>query len=118
MAFHFIVRFEAKPGKEGEFREALRQVLEPTRAEAGCRAIRAFESVNGPLVFSIHSEWVDEAAFDKHARLPHTLRFLQTADECLTHPVQGLRLKEIGPRMAADNRASPPVSDPGQGPGT
>ena len=92
---HFIVRFEPREGKEGEFREALRQVIEPTRAEPGCLAIHVFESLRARFVFAIHSEWVDEAAFDLHARLPHTVRFLAAAKEFLTHPVQGLKAQEI-----------------------
>ena len=94
MSVHFIVSLEPQPGREAEFRVALRQVLEPTRAEPGCLSIRAFESIREPLVFTIHSEWMDEAAFDHHAQLPHTLRFLGAAEQCLTHPVQGLRLRE------------------------
>jgi quinol monooxygenase YgiN len=39
---------------------------------------------------------VDEAAFELHAQLPHTIRFLGAAKELLTHPVQGLRSRQIG----------------------
>ena len=78
-----------------EFREELLRVIEPTRAEVGCLASHAFESLREPLVFAIHSEWVDEAAFELHARLPHTVRFLRAAEELLTHPVKGLRTREI-----------------------
>jgi len=93
---HFIVRFEPQPGKEREFREELRRVVEPTRAEAGCLNIHIFESLREPFVFAIHSEWADEAAFETHARLPHTVRFLTAAKALLTHPVEGLRVREIG----------------------
>lgn len=72
------------------------RVVEPARAETGCLAIHVFESLREPLVFAIHSEWVDEAAFELHARLPHTVRFLEAAEKLLTHPVQGLRSREIG----------------------
>ena len=96
MSFHFIVRFEPRPGREGEFREELLRVLEPTRAEPGCISSRAFESLREPWQFAIHSEWVDEAAFDRHATLPHTVRFLAASAALLTHPVQGLRSREIG----------------------
>jgi quinol monooxygenase YgiN len=98
---HFIVRFEPQPGKEAEFREAMLRNLAPTRAEKGCLAIREFETIWEPLVFSIYSEWVDEAAFELHARLPHTVRFLQATEKLLTHPVQGLRLREIGEGVEA-----------------
>ncbi|MGO9008940.1 MAG: putative quinol monooxygenase [Bryobacteraceae bacterium] len=100
MSFFFSVRFEPQPGKEAEFREAMLRNLAPTRAEAGCLAIHMFESIRGPRVFAIHSEWVDEAAFELHAQLPHTLRFLQAAEKLLTHPVKGWRLQEIGESAA------------------
>lgn len=95
MSVHFLVQFEPRPGKELEFREELLRVIEPSRVEPGCLAIRGFASLWEPFVFAIHSEWVDEAAFDRHARLPHTIRFLATAERLLTHPVQGLRSREI-----------------------
>ena len=93
---HFLIQFEPKPGKEMEFREELLRVVEPSRAEDGCVAMHLFESIRKPVVFAIHSEWLDEAAFETHAELPHTVRFLQAAEALLTHPVRGLRSREIG----------------------
>jgi quinol monooxygenase YgiN len=78
-----------------EFREELLRVVEPTRAETGCLGIHVFESLREPFVFTIHSEWVDEAAFELHAQLPHTVRFLPASEKLLTHPVQGLRTRHI-----------------------
>jgi quinol monooxygenase YgiN len=95
LSLHFFVRFEPRAGKATAFREELLRVAEATRSEAGCLAFRAFESVREPLVFAIHSEWVDEAAFELHAQLPHTIRFLKAAAELLTHPVEGLRSREL-----------------------
>jgi quinol monooxygenase YgiN len=96
LSFHFLIQFEPRPGKEAEFREELLRVAEPTRAEAGCLAIRIFESVREPIRFAIHSEWTDEAAFDLHAQLPHTIRFAGAWERLLTPPVAGLRSREIG----------------------
>jgi quinol monooxygenase YgiN len=93
---HVFVRFEPLPGKEVEFREALLRGVESTRAEIGCLAIHVFEALREPLVFAIHSEWADEIAFELHAQLPHTVRFLGAAEKLLTHPVKGLRTREIG----------------------
>lgn len=95
MSLHFIVRFEPQPGKDQEFREELLRVIEPSRAELGCLAIHVFESLREPPLFAIHSEWTDEAAFELHAQLPHTVRFLAAAERLLTHPVQGLRTRQI-----------------------
>jgi quinol monooxygenase YgiN len=58
--------------------------------------IDVFESVRQSPIFSIHSEWTDEAAFELHARLPHTARFLAAAERLLGHPTEGLRLCHIG----------------------
>ena len=96
MSVHFIVRFEPRPGKDVAFRQELLRVIEASRAETGCVGIQAFESLRAPCVFVIHSVWVDEAAFDWHAQLPHTIRFLRAAEDLLTHPVQGLRSRQIG----------------------
>jgi len=96
LSVHFLVRFEPLLGKEAEFREELLRVVGPTRAESGCLAIHAYESLREPLVFAIHSEWADEAAFELHSRLAHTARFLEAAEKLLTHAVQGMRGREIG----------------------
>jgi quinol monooxygenase YgiN len=81
---------------EAPFREELLRVNEPSRDEVGCLRIDVFESIREPLEFAIHSEWADEAAFEVHSTLPHTMRFLAAAEMLLTHPVQGLRLHRIG----------------------
>jgi quinol monooxygenase YgiN len=95
MSVHFVVRFEPQPGKAAAFREELLRVVGPSRAETGCVAMHVFESLREPFLFAIHSEWTDEAAFVLHAELPHTVQFLAAAKELLTHPVQGLRSREI-----------------------
>jgi quinol monooxygenase YgiN len=96
LSVHFIVRFEPMPGKEAAFKDELLRVNEPSRAEIGCLSINVFESLREPFVFAIHSEWVDEASFELHTTLPHTVRFLAAAETLLTHAVQGIRLRHIG----------------------
>lgn len=91
-----MVRLKPLPGKAAEFREELRRVTAPSRTEAGCLSLDIFESVHEPSVFAIHSVWFDEAAFELHRTLPHTVQFLKAAETLLTHPVQGLRLSHIG----------------------
>jgi len=95
LPIHTFVRFEPLPGKEQQLRDELLLVLEPTRAEPGCNRIHLYEALRDPLVFYIHSEWVDEAAFDVHAKLPHVTRFLGLVGGLVTHRVQSVRTKEI-----------------------
>ena len=96
MSFHFIVQFEPKPGMADAFREELLRVNGPSREEPGCVSIHIFESVREPVIFAIHSEWMEEAAFERHAGLPHTVRFIEAAERLLTHPVRGMRTRAIG----------------------
>jgi len=95
LSFHFIVQFEPIPGRESDFREQLLRVSKPSRAEPGCLRIDVFESLREPCTLAIHSEWVDEAAFELHATLPHTVQFLAAAEKLLRHEVRGLRLIQI-----------------------
>ncbi len=95
MSVHFIVRLVPRSGAVAEFRDELFRVVPPSRAEPGCLSIHAFESLREPPEFAIHSEWADEPAFERHAQMPYTVRFVEAAEQLLTHPIQGLRSREI-----------------------
>jgi quinol monooxygenase YgiN len=81
---------------EDRFREELLRVNGPSREETGCIRIDVFETIREPVEFAIHSEWIDEAAFELHSSLPHTVRFIAAAEKLLTHPIKGLRMSQIG----------------------
>lgn len=65
-----------RKGREEEVAACLRAVRGPTRAEAGCVYFEALRSSRDPRLFWVHSRWHDETAFDLHAELPYTVRFL------------------------------------------
>jgi quinol monooxygenase YgiN len=90
-----FVRFEPQPGKQKQLLHELLLVIEPTRAEPGCTSIHLYESTREPSAFFIHSEWIDDAALDAHAKLPHMTRFLGIVGELLAHPLQAVRTKRI-----------------------
>jgi quinol monooxygenase YgiN len=92
---HFIVRFEPRAGEDAAFREELLSIVEPTRAEPGCLSLEIFEGLAQPPQFGIHSEWVDQAAFESHARQPHTMRLIEASKKLLTHDVAGLLSRKI-----------------------
>jgi quinol monooxygenase YgiN len=46
----------------------------------------AFIRCANPDEFYIHTRWRDMAAFERHAELPHTLRFVETVEPLLDHP--------------------------------
>ncbi|HEU5432958.1 MAG TPA: putative quinol monooxygenase [Thermomicrobiales bacterium] len=90
-----FARFHALPGNEDAVAAALRDVLPPTRAEPDCLQIDAFRSAHDPRLFYIHSRWRDEAAFDRHADLPHTARFLERVAPLLDHPLDVNRTERL-----------------------
>ena len=96
MEMFIFGRFHARPGHESAVAEAFLDVLGPSREEPGCVSIHAFRSVRDPQLFYIHSRWKDEAAFDRHAGLPHTLRFVERVAPLLDHPLDVTRAKQIG----------------------
>jgi quinol monooxygenase YgiN len=95
MLFIFA-RFHARPGNEAGVAEALREVIVPSRAEPGCLGIHAFRSTRDPRLFYIHSSWKDEAAFEHHAGLPHTTRFIERVSRLIDHPLDVTRAERIG----------------------
>ncbi len=61
----------------------------------GCLAIGAFRSTRDPQLFYVHSRWTDEAAFDSHAELPHTVRFLERVQPLIDHPLDVTRARRV-----------------------
>ena len=83
------------PGMRAAVAEALRDVIGPSRKEVGCLSINAFRSTRDPRLFYVHSCWTDEAAFDLHAELPHTVRFIQQVEPLIDHSLDVTRAELI-----------------------
>jgi len=88
-------RFHARAGLEDEVEGALREVSGPSRAEPGCLGLQVFQSTRDPRLFFIHSRWTDEAVFDLHAELPHTVRFIERVEQLIDHPLDVTRTMAI-----------------------
>ena len=95
MELFIIARFHARPGREGEVETAIREVAAPTRAEAGCLGYQMFRGTRDEALFFIHSRWKDEEAFELHATLPHTVRFLATVEPLIDHALDVARTRTI-----------------------
>jgi quinol monooxygenase YgiN len=96
MELFIFARFHARPGQESALAEALRDILGPSREEPGCLGIHAFRSIRDPQLFYIHSRWKDEAAFEIHAGLPHTVRFVELVEQLIDHQFDVTRTEPIG----------------------
>ncbi|MDB5636897.1 MAG: Antibiotic biosynthesis monooxygenase [Bradyrhizobium sp.] len=91
MELFIFARFHAREGQEGPIVEALRAVSGPTRQEQGCVFQQAYRSMRDSRLFYVHSRWRDEQAFELHAKLPHTVRFIERMQTLIDHPLEVAR---------------------------
>jgi len=96
-----FARFHSRQGREDAVAAALREVVEATRAELDCLAIEAYRSTGDRALFHIHSRWPSEAAFETHARLPHTVRFLDRVQPLIDHPIDVSRTRPLDPHASS-----------------
>lgn len=95
MELFIFARFHAREGEDAAVAAALSEVVGPSRAEPGCLAIAAYRSVRDARLFWIHSRWIDEAAFEIHAGLPHAVRFIERVQQLIDHPLDVTRAHPI-----------------------
>src|SRR5580692_12665300 len=95
MELFIFARFHAREGQEAAVAEALREVSGPTQAEHGCLFQKAYRSTRDGRLFYVHSRWRDEAAFELHAQLPHTLRFLDCVKPAIDHELFVARVERL-----------------------
>ncbi|MGA3005488.1 MAG: putative quinol monooxygenase [Acetobacteraceae bacterium] len=95
MELFIFARFHAREGQEAAVAAALHDTVGPSREEPGCLVINAFRSTHDPRLFYIHSRWVDEAAFETHALMPHTVRFIERVTKLIDHELEVTRARLI-----------------------
>ena len=95
MELFIFARFHAQPGKEKEVEHAIRDVLAPTSREGGCLSIHAYRSTRDVQLFYVHARWQDEAAFEKHIRLGHTMHFVEKIEKLIDHPLDVTRARQF-----------------------
>jgi len=91
-----FARFHAVDGQESAVASAIHATVTASHEEPGCLAIDGFRSTRDPRLFYIHSRWVAESAFDLHATLPHTVRFLEQVQPLIDHKLDVTRARPIG----------------------
>ena len=82
-----IATFQARPGKEAELRNALIDLVAPTRKEAGCINYDLPSSPEDPAKFLFYENWTGKVALDAHMQSPHVQKLLPRVNElCVTFP--------------------------------
>ncbi|HTY72654.1 MAG TPA: putative quinol monooxygenase [Actinomycetes bacterium] len=77
MAFTVVAQYRVVPEEVQTVHEALRQMLEPTRAEPGCRSYQVYVDPSDELRVVLVETYADEAAFQAHLASPHFERWLR-----------------------------------------
>ena len=95
---YVFARFHVRTSAEADAMAALRETVAESGKEPGCVRIQAFQSTRDARLFYIHSRWTDESAFDLHATLPHTVRFLTRMDGLIDQPREVTRTQPLDSR--------------------
>ena len=75
-AFNVIATLIAKPGQQATLETLLRELLEPTRIEAGCQQYDLHQDLQHPETFYMLERWSDDAALADHDQSAHIQNFL------------------------------------------
>ncbi|KUP04049.1 monooxygenase [Bacillus coahuilensis m2-6] len=72
---------KSKPGREQELFQALKEVIEPSREEAGCLQYDLHQSSEDQRVFVFYERWKDEEAVQDHVASEHYQAYRERGEE-------------------------------------
>lgn len=83
-----IASAKAKPGKEGELEQALREVAPPTRAQPGCVAFDLYRRHDDPAVIIGFEHWSSKEHHDLHLKSAHVQKLMSAMADILAESPQ------------------------------
>ena len=69
------VTYTFPAGKEEEAAGYLRELIQASRKEPGCRLYVVHRDKEDPAIFFIYEQYDDQAAFDAHVASPHFQKY-------------------------------------------
>lgn len=66
-----IAQIQVKPGQDDAFLDAVKAVIAPSRAEAGCSQYTFHRETGASDHFVFYEQWQDQLAFDEHIASNH-----------------------------------------------
>jgi hypothetical protein len=96
MSIEVVILPDSTPGRETRPRSQL-SCARNCKWRALNRVARRSRLIAPPAIraFWIHSRWTDDAAFEVHAELTNTLRFLDRIEQLIDHPLDVSRTYTI-----------------------
>jgi quinol monooxygenase YgiN len=80
-----VARFNAKPEKAEALEAALREMVAPSRADAGCLQYDLHRSRTEPGVFLIFERWESRELWQSHMNEPHLAAFKDASEGLVEH---------------------------------
>lgn len=90
-----IVILEAKPGKEAEIKQALQNVIEPSRAEKACLEYRLHQDKNNPAQFILFENWQSKEDHLEQFNKPYIQELAIKIENLLAKPYQAFFAEEL-----------------------
>ena len=85
----------AKAGQEAALEAAIAQIVEPSRAEPGCRFYVPHADLEQPSRYVFVERWDSVEALAEHARTEHFQTFAAAIAPLIEGELQVLKLREI-----------------------
>ncbi|WP_414155464.1 putative quinol monooxygenase [Pseudomonas sp. BNK-43-a] len=93
-----IAVLKAREGRALALKQALLELIEPTRAEPGNLDYVLFEGKDEPGTFYMREAFVDQAALDAHFAAPYFQRFAAQSETLLGEPLRLIFLEQVSDR--------------------
>ena len=83
-----IASAKAKPGKEKDLEQALRDVATPTRKQPGSVSFSLYHSIENPAVIIGFERWASKEEHQQHLRGDHVKKLMSAMNDILAEPPQ------------------------------
>ena len=90
-----IVILEAKPGMEAVVKQALINVIEPSRSEKTCIDYRLHQNIENPAQFVLYENWISKEAHKEQFNKPYITAVIEQLDGLLVRPYQIINAQEL-----------------------
>lgn len=91
--FSLVAKIQAKAGKEEALKAALIDLIDKTRAEAGCVNYDLHLGENDPSTFVFYENWATKTHWEAHNESEHIAGFMAAAEEL----VESAELTQLRP---------------------
>lgn len=108
-AVHVFAKMVAKPGQEQRLQDALKPLVEASRAESGCLAYDAFVSTNDAAVVRLKETWQTGQALMEHTSTPAFLGFAEQNADAMAEPIEVDIVQDLVPELPDTRDAAAPI---------